>query len=101
MRFPLQVNPGAIKIITPRYFEDEQKIADELLLGRVVVIDFKYLDPAIKQRVVSFLEGTLFGIDGKMVVVREDVMLLLPHGALAEEEKTPVLSAIPQPNQNA
>jgi cell division inhibitor SepF len=87
MRFPIQVNQGAVKIITPRYFEDEQKIADELLAGRVVIIDFKHLDPAIKQRVVAFLEGTLFGIDGKMVVLREDVMLLLPHGALAEEEK--------------
>lgn len=94
MRFPIQVNQGAVKIITPRYFEDEQKIADELLAGRVVIIDFKYLDPAIKQRVLAFLEGTLFGIDGKMVVLREDVMLLLPHGALAEEEKPIDLNSI-------
>ena len=92
MRFPSQVNPQSIKMIAPRYFEDEQKIADELLAGRVVILDFKYLDPAIKQRVVAFLEGTLFGIDGKMVILREDVMMLLPQGALAEEENQPQLN---------
>jgi FtsZ-interacting cell division protein YlmF len=86
MRFPIQVNQGAVKIITPRYFEDEQYIADQILAGCVVIVDFKYLDLNIKQRIISFLEGTLFGIDGKMIILREDLVLLLPQNALAENE---------------
>ncbi len=87
MVLPKQVNPESIIIVSPRCFEDEKYIADQLLQGRVVVVDFKYLDTSIKQRVVAFLEGMLFGIDGKLVVMRDDLILLLPEGALHEERK--------------
>jgi cell division inhibitor SepF len=85
MGIPQQVNPQSVIIITPRYFEEEQYIADQLLQGRVVLIDFKYMDDAIKQRMISFLEGALFGIDGKKVVLRENLFILLPRGALFED----------------
>jgi FtsZ-interacting cell division protein YlmF len=85
MRFPVQVKPGAVRVLTPRAFEEEQVIADQLMAGNVIIVDFKYLDLNIKQRMISFLEGTLFGIDGRMVVLREDVVVLLPHDALFEE----------------
>ena len=87
MNLPAQVKPGSIVLCTPRYFEEEQYIADQLLQGRVVIVDFKYLDEAIKQRMVAFLEGALFGIDGKKVSLRENLIALLPEGALWEEEK--------------
>lgn len=88
MTLPIQVNPGSIIICTPRYFEEEQFIADQLLQGRVVVVDFKYLDEAIKQRMIAFLEGALFGIDGQKVILRENLVLLMPQGALYAEDKT-------------
>jgi FtsZ-interacting cell division protein YlmF len=98
MRFPVQVNPGAVKVIAPRYFEDEQYIADQVLAGCVVIVDFKYLDLNIKQRIISFLERTLFGIDGKMIILREDLVLLLPQNALAENEvRLAEINTQPQP----
>ncbi len=94
MNLPKQVNPDSVIINMPRYFEDAQSIADNLLQGRVVIVDFKYLDANIKQRMVSFLEGTLFGIDGKLVVLREDIAVLLPEGALAEKKEQPALTPV-------
>ena len=87
MTVPAQVNPGSVIICTPRYFEEEQQIADQLLQGRVVLVDFKYLDEAIKQRMIAFLEGALFGIDGQRVVLRENLVLLTPRGSLFAEKK--------------
>jgi hypothetical protein len=55
----------------------------------VVLVDFKYLDESIKQRMIAFLEGALFGIDGRKVVLRDDLIALLPEGALAEENIIP------------
>lgn len=90
MRFPVQVNPSSIKVMAPRKFEDQQQIADQLLNGCVIILDFKYIDNNLKQRMISFMEGTLFGIDGKLVVLREDLVLLVPHGALDEVAQEPV-----------
>jgi cell division inhibitor SepF len=87
MTLPAQVNPGSVIVFSPRYFEEEQQIADQLLQGRVVIVDFKYLDDAIKQRMTAFLEGALFGIDGQKVPLREDLVALLPKGALYQEKK--------------
>lgn len=87
MTLPAQVNPGSVLIFVPRYFEEEQQIADQLLQGRVVIVDFKYLDEAIKQRMIAFLEGALFGIDGQKVILRENLVILLPKGALFSEKK--------------
>lgn len=86
MKFPARVSKGAVKVITIRAFEEEQNIADEVISGCVVLADFKFIDTNIKQRILSFLEGTMFGIDGKMLTLRDDLVLLLPNGALAEEK---------------
>lgn len=94
MSLPKQVNPDSIVINLPKSFEDAQSIADNLLQGKVVIVDFKYLDANIKQRLVSFLEGTLFGIDGRLVVLREDIAVLLPEGALAEKREQPDLAPV-------
>ena len=100
MKFPAKVGKGTVKIITIRSFEEEQTIADEVISGCVVLADFKYIDTNIKQRILSFLEGTMFGIDGKMLILREDLVLLLPNGALAEPEKNP-LEILQQRGQTA
>lgn len=88
MTLPAQVNPGSVIVFAPRYFEEEQHIADQLLQGRVVIVDFKYLDESIKQRMTAFLEGALFGIDGQKVVLRDDLLALLPKGSLYQEKKS-------------
>jgi len=82
MKFPMRVGKGSVKLITIRSFEEEHLVADQVIAGCVVLVDFKYITPQIKQRILSFLEGTLFGIDGKMVTLRDDLVMLLPNGAL-------------------
>ncbi|MDR2431327.1 MAG: cell division protein SepF [Candidatus Margulisbacteria bacterium] len=91
MKFPVKVGRGAVKIITIRSFEEEHLVADKVISGSIVLVDFKYIDSNIKQRILAFLEGTIFGIDGKMLVLRDDLVLLLPNGALDEPvEKNPL-----------
>ena len=82
MKFPMRVGKGSVKLITIRSFEEEHLVADQVIAGCVVLVDFKYIDAQVKQRILSFLEGTLFGIDGKMVTLRDDLVVLLPNGAL-------------------
>ncbi|MDR1997738.1 MAG: cell division protein SepF [Candidatus Margulisbacteria bacterium] len=99
MKFPVKAGKGSVKVVTIRSFEEEHIVADEVISGSVVLVDFKYIDSNIKQRILAFLEGTIFGIDGRMVVLRDDLVLLLPNGVLDEPlEKNP-LEALRQNGQ--
>lgn len=71
--------------IQPERIEHEQVLADHLLSGRVVLVDLKNTDTETAQRIVSFLEGALYGVSGEMVKLREDLLLLAPEGMLWQE----------------
>ncbi|MDR1114366.1 MAG: cell division protein SepF [Candidatus Margulisbacteria bacterium] len=85
MKAPARAARKSVKIHTLRSHEDEQFVADQVIAGYIVLVDFKYIDEAIKQRVKAFLDGTMCGLDGKMIALRDDLLLLLPNGVLEEE----------------
>jgi FtsZ-interacting cell division protein YlmF len=57
MSLPKQVNTDSVVVVIPRYFEEEQQMRP-IITRRVVIVDLKYVDTSIKQRMVAFLEGT-------------------------------------------
>jgi len=68
--------------LQPEKIEHEQLVVDHLLAGRVVIVDFRKTDAETARRIISFLEGALYGVSGEMLRLREDLILLVPGGML-------------------
>lgn len=67
-----------IVILKPKCFSDSTEVADELKARRPVVIDVGALDPDEARRVVDFIAGTVYGVDGNMQKVSGGIFLATP-----------------------
>lgn len=68
-----------ISIYQPRLYSDVQEIADELLAHRAAVVNFSQMDTATANKVIDFLNGTVYAIDGAIKRVGEQIFLCTPH----------------------
>ena len=67
-----------IKVEEPRVYEDSLHIASLLREGKPVVVSLKYLDKDSSKRLVDFLCGTTFAINGHMMKVGDNIFLFAP-----------------------
>ena len=79
----LNISRGKTQIscFKPTDFDiDISDIANKLLSGNVVIMDLEINDtsPEISRRIVDFLRGTIFAIQGKFVRVSRNTYVLTP-----------------------
>ena len=67
-----------IVILKPKCFSNSTAVADELKKRRPVVIDVGALDPDEARRVVDFIAGTVYGVNGNMQKVSGGIFLATP-----------------------
>lgn len=67
-----------IVILKPKCFSNSTAVADELKKRRPVVIDVGALDPDEARRVVDFIAGTVYGVNGSMQKVSGGIFLATP-----------------------
>ena len=53
-----------ISLYEPRLYADVKQIASQLLEGHAVIVNFTQMDTNVAARLVDFLNGTVFAIDG-------------------------------------
>lgn len=63
----------------PKVYEDSLNISTHLRSGSPVVINLKHLDPAEGTRLVDFVCGTAYAIDGHMMKIGEALFLFTPR----------------------
>lgn len=68
-----------VRILKPRSYEDSAKLADELKSNRLVIINVKGLDAVEARRIVDFISGTTYGVDGHMRRITEGIFVAAPH----------------------
>lgn len=75
-----------IVVLKPKCFSNSTSVADELKKRRPVVIDVGALDPDEARRVVDFIAGTVYGVNGNMQKVSGGIFLATPaHMDIAGE----------------
>ena len=75
-----------IVVLKPKCFSNSTAVADELKRRRPVVIDVGALDPDEARRVVDFIAGTVYGVNGNMQKVSGGIFLATPaHMDIAGE----------------
>ena len=61
-------------------FGDATKAADELRNKKAVILNMENVDKALTRRVVDFLSGCVYALDGKVKKIAQSTYLFCPHG---------------------
>ena len=75
-------------LVEPRAFSEAQQIADYLKAKNQVVVNFKRVTSDVSKRIMDFLNGIIYAIDGTMQKLGPGIVLCAPKGFEIEGEKT-------------
>ena len=78
-------------LVEPRAFSEAQQIADYLKARNQVVVNFKRVTSDVSKRIMDFLNGIIYAIEGKMEKLGPGIVLCAPkgfeiEGNISEEE---------------
>ncbi|MGM9892204.1 cell division protein SepF [Limosilactobacillus sp.] len=68
-----------ISLYEPRMYADVKQIASQLLANRAIVVNFTQMDSKAAARMVDFLNGTVFAINGEMKRIGKEIFLCAPN----------------------
>lgn len=68
-----------LKVVRPEHFEDVSTIADHLLSGRTVVLNLEAASKETARRLLDFLSGVAYSIDGQMKRVANNTYIITPN----------------------
>ena len=66
-------------VIKPSAFEDVREITDTLLSERTVILNMEGLDMALAQRIIDFVSGACYAIEGNLQKVANFIFVLTPR----------------------
>ncbi len=75
MRSPKQ----EVVLFRPTSFNDTSKAADDLRNRKAVVVNLENVDKAMSRRVVDFLSGCVYAVDGSVKKIAQSAYLFCPH----------------------
>ena len=71
----------AVAIQKPSAFEDSEAICDMLIRGQAVVVNLEGFNPDDAQRIMDFLSGCIYAMDGKLPIrLQNTYSLFSPDG---------------------
>ncbi len=79
--------PLQMMIVEPETFDDSQSIADYLRDRKPVVINFESTAPDVSKRVVDFISGATYALDGNIQKVGKDIFLCVPSNVTVDRGK--------------
>lgn len=79
-------------LFEPRVFAETQDIADELKSKRAALVNLTKIDNVAKKRIVDFLSGTVYALEGDIQKVGADIFLCTPasfgvEGEISDKEE--------------
>ncbi len=78
---PIRTSPKGFEvcIMKPATFEDSQEICDMLLSGRAAVINLEGLDVDLAQRIMDFISGSVYSLNGKLHQISSFIFIISPE----------------------
>ena len=82
-----------VVIIKPEVYEDAQEICDQIKTKRPVVVNLEKVEYPVAQRIMDFLSGTCYALEGSIQRVANNIFIIAPEnvdisGDFKEELKT-------------
>lgn len=78
-----------IKIAKPSSYEDATEICDALKNKQIVLINTKSLSTKIAQRLIDFVSGTCYALEGDFQEIEKGVFVVTPLNVESREEEKP------------
>ena len=72
-------NRPAVVLFRPTSFNDATKAADDLRDKKAVIVNLENVDKAISRRVIDFLSGCAYALDGSVNKIALATYLFCPH----------------------
>lgn len=82
-----------VVIIKPECYEDAQEISNQVKAKKPVVVNLEKLEFPLAQRIMDFLSGTCYSLDGSIQRIANNIFIIAPEnvevsGDFKEELKT-------------
>ena len=68
-----------VVLFRPGSFNDTSKAADDLRSNKAVIVNMENVDKAMARRVVDFLSGCVYALDGTVNKIAQSAYLFCPH----------------------
>ena len=68
-----------LKVVKPTSFNEVTQIADHLLEGKTVVLNLEATQKESARRLIDFLTGVVYSIQGKFKNVAANTFIIAPH----------------------
>ena len=72
-------NKQEVVLFHAKTFDDAAKAADELRKRKAVILNMENVDKALTRRVVDFLSGAVYALDGSVKKIAQCTYLFCPH----------------------
>lgn len=87
MAAPRQMaKPYTMVVVNPKSFKDAEKIGDHLKAQRPVVMNMEKTDADEAQRIVDFVQGIMYALDGRIDRISESIYLCAPNNMSVSRE---------------
>lgn len=68
-----------VVVVTPDSFEEVRDIADHLKQKKPVVINLEGVEREVAKRIVDFLSGSVYALDGSIQKISSGIFLIAPY----------------------
>ena len=72
-------NRQEVVLFRPTSFNDTTKAADDLKANKAVIVNMENVDKAMARRVVDFLSGCVYALEGDVKKIAQSAYLFCPH----------------------
>ncbi|MCR4880940.1 MAG: cell division protein SepF [bacterium] len=86
---PINARGYEVMVVSPKSFDESLEISKNLIDRRTVVLNLELLDHEQSQRIVDFLAGATYALNGHQQKIGEGVFIFTPNNVniSAEQEK--------------
>ena len=74
-----------VVIMQPADIEAAQQTADHIRAGKTVICNIEKVDGKVAQRVIDFITGAAYALDGKVMPVSSVIFVVAPHNTALVE----------------
>lgn len=68
-----------VVVLQPEKFDDAKDVCDHLKNKKPIVVNLSSVQKELAQRIVDFLSGCVYGLDGNIQKVSNDIFIVAPH----------------------
>lgn len=77
---PQRQSSFKVLVVEPRSFEEVQTIVDQMRARRPVILNLESLDKDLAQKILNFLNGAIYALNGETQRVAQGIFFFAPQG---------------------